>query len=66
MQWLQQNQYINGTIEWDKLGNDISSYGQHLMTQVDPTNLHGIFHTLGISVVSGLGLGLLAGFVKGR
>lgn len=66
MAWLQQNGYINGKIEWDKLGNDAASYGQHIMAQVDPTNLHGVFQTLGIPVGSGMGLGLLAGFMKGR
>jgi uncharacterized membrane protein (Fun14 family) len=64
LEWLQKSGYINGTIQWEKLGNDISSYGQHLATQIDFTNLHGVFGTLGIPVGSGLGLGLLAGFLK--
>jgi hypothetical protein len=64
MQYLQQNGYISGKIDWDKLGNDISNYGSHLLTQVDPTNLHGLFGNLGIPVGSGLGIGLLAGFLK--
>ena len=28
IQWMANNGYIEG-INWDKLGNDISSYGQH-------------------------------------
>lgn len=64
LQYLQKSGYISGTIQWEKLGNDISSYGQQLATQIDFTNLHGIFGTLGVPVGSGLGLGLLAGFLK--
>jgi len=30
------------------------------------TNVHGLFHTLGIPVSSGLGVGFLAGFVSTR
>jgi uncharacterized membrane protein (Fun14 family) len=66
LQYLQKSGYISGTIQWDKLGNDISSGFQHISTQIDFTNLHGIFGTLGIPVGSGLGLGLLAGFIRGR
>jgi hypothetical protein len=54
------------TINWDKLGNDTSVQIQHWATNADITNLHGLFHTLGIPVSSGLGLGLLAGFVRTR
>jgi hypothetical protein len=35
-------------------------------TNVDITNLHGLFHTLGIPVSGDLGLGFLAGFVRTR
>jgi uncharacterized membrane protein (Fun14 family) len=45
IQWMASNGYING-VEWDKLGNDIASYGQHSVTQLDLNNLHGIVHTL--------------------
>ena len=54
------------TVNWDKLGNDTSAQIQHWTTNVDITNLHGLFHTLGIPVSGGLGLGLLAGFVRTR
>jgi uncharacterized membrane protein (Fun14 family) len=53
-----------GTVNWDKLGNDTSTHIQHWAANVDVTNLHGVFHTLGIPISSGLGLGLLAGFVR--
>jgi hypothetical protein len=54
------------TVNWDKLGNDTSTQLQHLAANVDVTNVHGLFHTLGIPVSSGLGLGFLAGFVRTR
>ena len=54
------------TVNWDKLGNDTSTHIQHLATNTDITNLHGLFHTIGIPVTGGLGLGLLAGFVRTR
>ena len=53
-------------VNWDKLGNDTSTQIQHWATNVDITNLHGLFHTLGIPVSGGLGLGFLAGFVRTR
>ncbi|HYV52522.1 MAG TPA: hypothetical protein VE971_04440 [Candidatus Eisenbacteria bacterium] len=37
-----------------------------LGTNADVTNLHGLFHTLGIPVSGGLALGILAGFVGTR
>ncbi|MGA9149544.1 MAG: hypothetical protein WBZ36_03120 [Candidatus Nitrosopolaris sp.] len=54
------------TVNWAKLGNDTSAQLQHWATNVDITNVHSIFHTLGIRVSSGLGLGFLAGFVRTR
>ena len=62
---LQKYGYVS-TVNWDKLGNDISVQIQHWAANVDMTNVHSLFHTLGISVSSGLGLGLLAGFVRTR
>jgi uncharacterized membrane protein (Fun14 family) len=61
VQLLQKYGYVS-TVNWDKLGNDTSTQIQHWAT----TNLHGLFHTLGIPVGSDLGLGLLAGFVRTR
>ncbi|MFY9799263.1 MAG: hypothetical protein WAJ93_26545 [Candidatus Nitrosopolaris sp.] len=52
-----------GPVNWDKLGNDTSTQVQHWTTNADITNLHGLFHTLGIPVSGGSGLGLLAVFV---
>ena len=39
---------------------------QHLASNVDITNVHGIFHMVGIPVSGGLALGFLAGFVRTR
>ena len=65
VQLLQRYGYVS-TVNWDKLGNDTSTQLQHLAANVDVTNVHGLFHTLGIPVSSGLGLGFLAGFVRTR
>jgi uncharacterized membrane protein (Fun14 family) len=61
VQLLQKYGYVS-MVNWDKLGNDASTQIQHWVTNVDITNLHGLFHTPG----DGLGLGLLAGFVRTR
>ena len=65
VQLLQKYGYIS-TVNWDRLGNDASTQMQHWAANVDVTNFHGLFHTLGIPVSSGLGLGFLAGFVRTR
>jgi len=65
VQWMANNGYIQG-VRWDKLGYDISSYGQHLATQIDFNNLHGVFHYLGIPMTSGLAIGALIGLIHTR
>jgi uncharacterized membrane protein (Fun14 family) len=65
VQLLQGYGYVS-TVNWDKLGTDTSMQIQHWASNVDLTNIHSIFHTLGIPVSGGLGLGLLAGFVRTR
>ncbi|MGB6530704.1 MAG: FUN14 domain-containing protein [Candidatus Nitrosopolaris sp.] len=65
VQLLQKYGYVSA-VNWDKLGNDTSTQMQHWATNANITNLHGIFHTLGIPVSGGLGLGLLASFVRTR
>jgi hypothetical protein len=50
-------------VNWDKLGNDASTQIQHWVANVDVTNLHGLFHTLGIPVSGdnhGSNVGLVA------
>jgi uncharacterized membrane protein (Fun14 family) len=65
VQLLQKYGYVS-TVNWDKLGNDGSIQIQHWASNVDVTNVHSLFHTLGIPVSGGLGLGFLAGFVRTR
>jgi uncharacterized membrane protein (Fun14 family) len=65
VQLLQKYGYVS-TVNWDKLGNDTSTQIQHWATSADITNLHGLFHTLGIPVSGGLGLGFLAVFVRAK
>jgi uncharacterized membrane protein (Fun14 family) len=65
VQLLQKYGYVTA-INWDKLGNDASTQIQHWAANVDVTNVHNIFHTVGIPVSGGLGVGFLAGFVRTR
>ena len=60
---LQKYGYVSA-LNWDKLGNDTSTQIQHWAANVDISNMHSLFHTLGIPVSSGLGVGFLAGFVR--
>ena len=62
---LQKYGYVSA-VNWDKLGNDTSTQIQHWAANIDVTNAHSLFHTLGIPVTGGLGLGLLAGFLRTR
>jgi len=62
VQLLQKYGYVS-TVNWDKLGYDTSTQIQHL-ANVDVSNVHGLFHTLGIPVSGGSALGFLAGFVR--
>jgi uncharacterized membrane protein (Fun14 family) len=63
IQLLQKYGYVN-TVNWDKLGNDTSTQIQHWTANVDVSNAHSLFYTLGIPVSGSLALGFLAGFVK--
>jgi uncharacterized membrane protein (Fun14 family) len=65
VQLLQKYGYVSA-VNWDRLGNDTSTQIQDWAANVDVTNTHSIFHTLGIPVSGGLGLGFLAGFVRTR
>src|SRR5215469_11225436 len=65
VQLLQKYGYVSA-VNWDKLGNDTSTQIQHLASNIDITNVHSLFHTLGIPVSGGLALGFFAGFVRTR
>ena len=44
-------------VYWDKLGNDVSTQIQHWVANVDITNVHSLFHTVGIPVSAASGGG---------
>ena len=44
-------------VNWDKLGNDTSTQIQHWASNVDITNVHNLFHALGIPVSAAWGWG---------
>ena len=52
VQLLQKYGYVSA-VNWDKLGNNTSIQIQHWASNVDVTNAHSLFHTLGIPVSSG-------------
>ncbi|MGA9152748.1 MAG: FUN14 domain-containing protein [Candidatus Nitrosopolaris sp.] len=65
VQLLQQYGYVSA-VNWDKLGNDTSTQIQHWAANVDVTNVHSLFHTLGLPISGGLALGLLMGILRTR
>jgi hypothetical protein len=58
---MQARQYIQGQVDWNRVGNDTMTWFQSVSTQV--STLH-IFGTLGIPTTSGLAIGLVAGLAK--
>jgi uncharacterized membrane protein (Fun14 family) len=56
VQLLQKYGYVS-MVNWDKLGNDTSTQIQHWAANVDVTNVHSIFHTLGFLSVAAWGWG---------
>jgi len=65
IQSMANNDYIHD-VNWEKMGNDISSYAQHLATQTDFSNLSNMFHYLGVPMISGLAVGTMVGFLRTR
>jgi uncharacterized membrane protein (Fun14 family) len=61
IQWMQARQYIQGQVDWNRVGNDTMAWFQSLSTQVSSSHILG---TLGIPVTSGLAIGLVAGLAK--
>jgi hypothetical protein len=61
IQWMQTRQYIQGQVDWDKVGNDKQAWFQSLSAQASSSH---IFGTLGIPATSGLAVGLVAGLAK--
>jgi hypothetical protein len=61
IQWMQARQYIQGQVDWSRVGNDTMTWFQSLSAQVSGSH---IFGTLGIPATSGLAIGVLAGLAK--
>ena len=61
IQWMQARQYIQGEIDWNRVGNDTMAWFQSFFGQVSSSH---IFGTLGIPATSGLAIGLMAGLTK--
>ena len=61
IQWMQARQYIQGQVDWNRVGNDSMVWLQSLSAQVSSSH---IFVTLGIPATSGLAIGLVAGLTK--
>jgi hypothetical protein len=59
IQWMQARQYIQGQVDWNRVGNDSMVWLQSLSAQVSH-----IFGMLGIPATSGLAIGLAAGLAK--
>jgi hypothetical protein len=60
---MQVRQYIQGQVDWNRVGNDSIVWLQSLSAQVSSSH---IFDTLGIPATSGLAIGLVAGLAKSR
>ena len=59
IQWMQAHQYIQGQVDWNKVGNDTVVWLQSLSAQVSSSHIFGT-----LVVISGLAIGLLAGLAK--
>ena len=61
IQWMQARQYIQGQVDWNRVGNDTVAWLQSLSAQVSSSH---IFRALGIPASSGLAIGFVAGLAK--
>jgi uncharacterized membrane protein (Fun14 family) len=61
IQWMQARQYIQGQVDWSRVGNDTMVWLQSLSAQVSSPHILG---TSGIPATSGLAIGLVAGLAK--
>ena len=55
IQWMQARQYIQGQVDWNRVGNDIMVWLQSHSAQVSSSHILG---TLGIPATSGLATAL--------
>lgn len=61
---LQKHGYISN-ITWDAMANDLYTSATITLTNFHMSNIHDAVNYLGLPVSSGLGLGLISGFLKG-
>jgi uncharacterized membrane protein (Fun14 family) len=61
IQWMQSRQYIQGQIDWNRVGNDAMASFQSLSAHASGSHILSI---LGIPATSGLAIGLAAGLAK--
>ena len=61
IQWMQARQYIQGQVDWNRVGSDTMTWFQSFSAQVSSSHIFGI---LGIPATSGLAIGLVAGLAK--
>jgi hypothetical protein len=58
---MRARQYIQGQVDWSRVGNDTLTWFQSFFAQISSSH---IFGTLGIPATSGLAIGLVAGLAK--
>jgi hypothetical protein len=58
---MEARQYIQGQVDWSRVGNETMTWFQSLSAQVSGPH---IFGTLGILSTSGVAIGLAAGLAK--
>ena len=61
---MQKHGYISN-IKWDAMANDLYPSAKATLTNFHMSNIHDAVNYLGLPVSSGLGLGLISGFLKG-
>jgi uncharacterized membrane protein (Fun14 family) len=61
IQLIEARQYIQGQVDWNRVGNDTMVWFHSLSAQVSSSHILG---TLGIPATSGLAIGLVAGLAR--
>jgi uncharacterized membrane protein (Fun14 family) len=61
---MQEHGYISN-IKWDAMANDLYTSANTALANFHMSNIHDAVNYLGLPVSSGLGLGLISGFLKG-
>jgi uncharacterized membrane protein (Fun14 family) len=61
---MQKHGYISN-IKWDAMANDLYPSAKATLINFHMSNIHDAVNYLGLPVSSGLGLGLISGFLKG-